>query len=588
MALFKIENLSFKYPEQKNAVLKHINLEIQEGSFVTLCGHSGCGKTTLLRHLKPALMPYGVKRGKIYFRGQALEDLDSRSQAMKLGYVLQNPDQQIVTDKVWHELAFGLENLGYDTQTIRLRVAEMASFFGITHWFHRSVSELSGGQKQLLNLAAIMAMQPEVLILDEPTAQLDPIAAKNFIEMLRRIHVELGITIILSEHRLEEVLPLSDELIIMDKGEKLIQGSVMEVGKFLKQERHTLFKAMPVAMQVAMSLISETKSIPVNNRMKQEIQLDSIVTVNEGRNWLRNWLNTYGITKEIAVREKNESLNKDILKEASLKEIHAQKVILKLQEVYFKYDKGTLDILKGLSYEIKRGQLYAILGGNGTGKTTTLSIMAGLYKPYRGKVKWMEKGIKTAMLPQNPQELFEWPTVREELLDMIKATSLKIPTQDREQEVDRRILEVARLLSIEALMDMHPYDLSGGQMQCVALAKILLLEPEVILLDEPTKGIDISLKEKLGGIFRKLVEKGMTIIMVSHDLDFCARYSDECALFFDGQIISSGKRHKFFLNNSFYTTAANRMSRGILEDCITGEEVTKACQTHLQEEGIDE
>ncbi|MBE6023894.1 MAG: ATP-binding cassette domain-containing protein [Cellulosilyticum sp.] len=568
MALFKIEDLSFKYPQQKDAVLKQIHLEIQEGSFVTICGESGCGKTTLLRHLKPALTPYGHRKGKIYFKNQPLESLDDRSQTMKLGYVLQNPEQQIVTDKVWHELAFGLENLGYDTQTIRLRVAEMANFFGITHWFHQSVSELSGGQKQLLNLAAIMAMQPEVLILDEPTAQLDPIAAKSFIEMLKRINVELGVTVILSEHRLEDVLPISSEVIVMEKGEKLIQETVVEVGRFLAKEGHKLFKAMPVAMQVSMAtsdVLNESASV---------------VTVRDGRNWLRKWLVVNDVTKGVEPKSRNNHL----LVEKTLEKTNVQEILLQLKEVYFKYDRADVDILKGLSYEIKKGKFYAIVGANGTGKTTTLSVIAGLYKPYRGKIKWAKKEIKKAMLPQNPQELFEWPTVREELIEMIKGKN----KQNLAQASEEKILEVARLLSITEVLERHPYDLSGGQMQCVALAKILLLEPEVLLLDEPTKGMDASFKEKLGDIFRILISRGMTLIMVSHDLDFCARYSDECALFFDGQVISSGKPHEFFSGNSFYTTSANRMSRDILEGCITSEEVIRACQTHLRGENIGE
>lgn len=573
MALFKIEDLSFKYPDRKEVILKQINLEIEEGSFVTICGKSGCGKTTLLRHLKPTLTPYGFRKGKIYFKGQPIEDLDQRSQTMKLGYVLQNPEQQIVTDKVWHELAFGLESLGYDNQTIRLRVAEMASFFGITHWFHRSIDKLSGGQKQILNLAAIMAMQPEVIILDEPTAQLDPIAAKNFIEMLRRIHTELGITIILSEHRLEEVLPITDELIVMEQGRKLVQETVAKAGRYLAESQHELFKAMPTAMQVAWYVT------------RQQEMANSVITVREGRNWLRHWLQT----KELALKEKVEcservddaSLSKrldkghfykgnaykdDFCKGSLKRSTQEQEVLLQLKEVYFKYDKTSEDILKGVSYCIKKGNFYAIVGGNGTGKTTTLSVIAGLYKPYRGKVKWYDKEIKVAMLPQNPQELFECSTVREELLEM-----------EREEKVQ----SIAELLAITELLETHPYDLSGGQMQCVALAKILLLEPEVLLLDEPTKGIDADFKEKLGELFTSLKARGMTLIMVSHDLDFCARYSDECALFFDGQVISSGSPKDFFSENSFYTTTANRMSRGIIDGCITSEEVISACQTHI-------
>lgn len=563
MALFKIEKFSFKYHDQAQEVLNQIDLEIEEGSFVTICGKSGCGKTTLLRQLKPILSPYGHSKGTIYFKGEPIDSLDQRTQVMKLGYVLQNPEQQIVTDKVWHELAFGLESLGYDTQTIRLRVAEMASFFGITHWFYRSVHELSGGQKQLLNLAAVMAMQPEVILLDEPTAQLDPIAAKNFIEMLRRIHTELGITIILSEHRLEEVLPLTDKLIVMEQGKVLANGSVAEVGTGLAQSEHELFMAMPTAFKVAWKVEGGKQN--------------HVITVSEGRHWLREW----NLRKQAAyhavvnakagLSEMPETIeSKSIKSESKENKTKENGVInlLELKEVYFRYEKNLEDILKAVSYTFHKGCIHAIVGGNGTGKTTTLTVIAGLNRPYRGKVQWNEKVSRIMMLPQNPGDLFELPTVREELREMLFEA----------QSTDEALLEkLISELELEELLEMHPYDLSGGQMQSVALAKILLLRPEVLLLDEPTKGLDEPFKMKLGKLFRKLADEGITIIMVSHDLDFCAKYSDECALFFDGSVISSGESKHFFLGNSFYTTAANRISRGIIEGCVTCEEVTKAC-----------
>lgn len=568
MALFKIEEFSFKYSDQTRDVLKQIDLEIEEGSFVTICGKSGCGKTTLLRQLKPILSPYGHSEGRIFFKGEPINQLDQRTQVMKLGYVLQNPEQQIVTDKVWHELAFGLESLGYDTQTIRLRVAEMASFFGITHWFYRSVHELSGGQKQLLNLAAVMVMQPEVILLDEPTAQLDPIAAKNFIEMLRRIHTELGITIILSEHRLEDVLPLTDKLVVMEQGKILASGSVEEVGTGLAQSAHELFRAMPTAFKVAWEV--------------EHGKQNHVITVGEGRRWLREWkLRNQAMPHEAASPKANlsempeirgEGSRKNEFKENKTKENEAIN-LLQLKEVYFRYEKNSEDTLKAVSHTFHKGRIHAIVGGNGTGKTTTLTIIAGLNKPYRGKAQWKEKVSRIMMLPQNPTDLFELATVREELREML----LESHNKERNKSDETLLKKLISELELEALLDMHPYDLSGGQMQSVALAKILLLRPEVLLLDEPTKGLDEPFKMKLGKLFRKLASDGITIIMVSHDLDFCAEYSDECALFFDGSVISSGETKHFFLGNSFYTTAANRMSTGIIEGCVTSEEVTRVC-----------
>ena len=186
MECFKIENLSFTYPTRNEKTLDGVDLEIMHGEFITVCGKSGCGKTTLLRMLKSSLSPHGTIEGRVLFDGVPLDSVSLRDQASKIGFVMQSPENQIVTDKVWHELAFGLESLGFSNGEIRTRVSEMASFFGISDWFHKNVSELSGGQKQLLNLASVMVMQPQVLVLDEPTSRLDPIAAGEFLKTLEK------------------------------------------------------------------------------------------------------------------------------------------------------------------------------------------------------------------------------------------------------------------------------------------------------------------------------------------------------------------------------------------------------------------
>ena len=268
MEIFTIKNLTFTYPERKKPVLDDISFDVVGGEFLAICGKSGCGKSTLLRHLKPCLTPHGECVGEIEFNNKALNEISERDQAQKIGYVLQNPDNQIVTDKVWHELAFGLESLGYDKENIRLRVAEMASFFGIENWFYKNVTELSGGQKQLLNLASIMAMQPDVLILDEPTAQLDPIAASDFLQTVAKINREIGTTVIITEHRMEDVFPMSDRVLVMDSGKVIMQDTPKIVGNKLKDMKHNMFLSMPTAMQ----LFAKVKS-----------DLPCPLTVREGR-----------------------------------------------------------------------------------------------------------------------------------------------------------------------------------------------------------------------------------------------------------------------------------------------------------------
>lgn len=554
MVQFEIKDLNFSYPTGKNRqVLKNINLTIEKGQYVTVCGRSGSGKTTLLKHLKTVLTPHGRRNGEIVFEGQKLENVDLRAQSYKIGYVMQNPDNQIVTDKVWHELAFGLESLGMDQKTIRLRVAEMASYFGIQNWFHKDVNELSGGQKQLLNLAAIMAMQPSVLILDEPTSQLDPIAASDFLNTVRKINRELQTTIIITEHRMEDIFYASDKVIVMENGEIIADDEPREIGKFLEKENNEMFCAMPTPMQVYYG---------VQNSLKCPL------TVREGGEWLSKLYEGKELIK-VAVSE-GEIFCEDDIEDAAVE----------IKEAWFRYEKNTPDVLKGVSLKVPKEKLYAIVGGNGTGKSTTLKVMAGICKTYRGKVfingKKLEKyrsgelfRNNLVMLPQDPQSLFAKKTVKEELEEMLS------------QKDDKQLAEIARICEIEELMKSHPYDLSGGEQQRVALAKILLTNPKIILLDEPTKGIDSFFKLKFAEVLKKLKKQGVTIIMVSHDIEFCAKHADIVSMFFDGNIVTSNTPNRFFSQNSFYTTAANRMSRHVFANAINTEDVIRLCQENL-------
>ena len=550
MAHFQIQDLSFSYPTAKGKEsLHHVNITIQKGEYVVLCGKSGSGKTTLLRQLKSVLAPHGKRSGEILFNGTPIEKVSQRDQSSKIGYVMQNPDDQIVTDKVWHELAFGLESLGCDQKTMRARVSEMACYFGIADWFHKDVATLSGGQKQLLNLASIMAMQPEVLILDEPTSQLDPIAASDFLNTVRKINIELGTTVIITEHRLEDIFPYADRAIVMDGGKVIADDTPRNIGKLLYEQKNDMFAAMPT---------------PVRVFYGAEGAGDCPLTVREGRNWLSN---TYSDPKVKALP-------------AEVLEDEVANPALSLKELWFRYEKDSPDVLRGVSSEVPKGSLYAIVGGNGAGKSTTLKAVCGICKPYRGKVKVFGKPIEKyksaelfddclAMLPQDPKSLFVKKTVREDLAEM---------TQD-----ERKIAEIAAICEIEGLLDSHPYDLSGGEQQRSALAKVLLTEPKLLLLDEPTKGIDSFFKEKLAAILCKLKEQAITIVMVSHDVEFCAKYADMVSMFFDGQILTTDTPRRFFGNNSFYTTAANRMSRHVFSMAVTAEDVIALCNQNREE-----
>ena len=541
MAHFALQNLTFSYPNSRGRTsLNDVTLSVERGEYVVLCGKSGSGKTTLLRHLKSVLTPHGKRTGSILFNGVPMEQVSQRDQAAKIGYVMQNPDDQIVTDKVWHELAFGLESLGCDQKTMRARVAEMACYFGIQDWFHRDVANLSGGQKQLLNLASIMAMQPEVLILDEPTSQLDPIAASDFLNTVRKINLELGTTVIITEHRMEDIFPYADRAIVMDGGKVIADDTPRNIGKLLYQQKNDMFTAMPTPVRVFYGAGGEG---------------ECPLTVREGRNWL---------SRAFPEPPKNNALPVEALPE------EVEDPALSLKELWFRYEKDSPDILRGVSAEVPTGSLYAIVGGNGAGKSTTLKAISGICRPYRGKVKVFGKPVEKyksgelfkgclAMLPQDPKSLFVKKTVREDLEEM---------TKDKE-----KIAEIAEICQITPLLDSHPYDLSGGEQQRAALAKVLLTQPKLLLLDEPTKGIDSFFKETFATILAQLKAQGITIVMVSHDVEFCARYADLISMFFDGQILTTDTPRRFFGNNSFYTTAANRMSRHVFSMAVTAEDV---------------
>ena len=584
MNLVEIKDFGFSYPESSRKVLEHVNLNIKEGTLNVIMGRSGCGKSTLLRQLKSVLAPAGEKEGEILYRNIPLRDTDHRTQSQEIGFVMQNPDNQIVTDKVWHELAFGLESLGYDNATIRLRVAEMASYFGIQKWFYKNVSELSGGQKQLLNLASVMAMHPSLLILDEPTSQLDPIAASDFLETVKKINRDIGTTVLLTEHRLQDIIPYADRVFVMDEGTLFLEGTPREIGTKLKEQHHGMFLSMPVPMQIYAGT---------------ESALTCPLTVSEGRQWIREYIEEKGIKKE-QIQQANQRLEKKGKKNENettgfFGHFKRQKEntppAIQMKDVWFRYEKDSPDVIQDLSLEVKKGEFYGLVGGNGTGKSTTLSLLGRVHQPYSGRIYLDGKDLRSfsdrelyggylGVMPQNPQSIFLKKTVLEDLYSVIggrkERPSSEYPISMKKEKAIEGIVSLTHL---EGLLNRHPYDLSGGEQQRLALAKVLLLRPKILLMDEPTKGMDAEYKEELGSILKKLQSHGMTIFMISHDVEFVAEYADTTGLFFEGNIVTSKKTRDFFAGNNFYTTAANRMARGLFPEAVTGKDVV-SCLTN--------
>ena len=541
MEILSIKDLTFSYPNKENFALQNVNLSINSGDFVVVCGQSGSGKTTLLRMLKKEIAPHGEKQGAVYYKGEDVEKLDDKISAQKIGFVFQKPDQQIVTDKVWHELAFGLESLGYDSDYIRLRVGEMANYFGITSLFRKKTTELSGGQKQLMNLASVMAMSPDVIILDEPTSQLDPITANDFITTLKKINDELGLTVIIIEHRLQEVFPIADKVAVMEDGKVICYDTPRNVCE--KLSNHPMSQGFPSAVRIW---------------QKSGSKGECPLTVKEGR----NFINLNFSERKLPLRNT----------------IPNTEDIITLKDVFFRYEKGGNDILSGTNLSIKKGEHFCILGGNGSGKTTTLKILAGLLKPYRGKViidnnKMTKKTtadfnrLGVAMLPQNPESVFLKSRVIDDYTELCKIKGIE------KSNYEDKINSIAEKLGIKDLLENHPYDLSGGEIQKCALGKVLISEPKILLLDEPTKGVDAYSKLSLSQILQEIKSDGVTIITVTHDVEFASIVADRCGLFFDGEVLSSLVPQEFFSKNNFYTTASSRISRDKFANAVTVDDV---------------
>ena len=537
MAQINCQQLSFAYPSMP-PLLQNISFTVEAGEWLTIVGASGSGKSTLLRLCKKELAPHGQKDGTITIDDVNVEELTSEQSARHIGFVQQNPETQIVTDKVWHELAFGLENLGVEQQTIRKRVAEIAHYFGIHRWFHDDTMHLSGGQKQLLNVASILAMQPNVLLLDEPTAQLDPIAAKSFLQTMKQLQQELGLTIVIVEHRLEDVFPLTDRVLVLEGGTVLYDGAPRQFAQAIS-ENSPLFETLPIATRLA---LGKTSELPF--------------TIHEGKRWVAEQLTDYT------------SFHED--------EQPTRNVILEARELAFRYDAGGTWIVKHFNAAIEAKEIFSIVGSNGSGKSTALKCITNMLQPQRGDVLLEGKPLKKykdaqlytqyfGILPQNPRVMFMHKTVEQELLHGVT-----------EEQQSRVHLYIERF-QIAHCLTRHPYDCSGGEQQKVALIKLLRYAPRILLLDEPTKGLDPYMKKELAKLLTELKEDGMTIVIVSHELEFCAHVSDRCSMFFDGQLLATQQPRTFFASNRFYTTAAHRLTYPHIDNAITFEDVASRC-----------
>lgn len=592
--IIQIRDLTFAYAAGDEPVLSDINIDIGSGEFVIIMGSSGSGKTTLLKMLKRNMIPAGRYSGRVYIYGKEADKLTDRENAAGIGYVSQDPDNQIVTDKVWHELAFGLENLGMDNVTIRKKVAEMSEYFGITGWYDREVSKLSGGQKQILNLASVMVMQPGILLLDEPTANLDPLAAIRFLDVVKRINQELGVTVVMVEHNLEHIYADADRIIAIDKGRVAANSSPKKAAADIIAAGSFLIEGLPVASRLyagynkknGNSVVSYNNvNIDSNNKDNHILSDEIPLTVKEGRRWYVNYKKVYGkditkdkdkinnfagksiindkVIKKDVLEEDNITGNKNkkrigFIKKNNLENKSSQKntdnienTVCQLKNVSYSYNKKLPYIIDGVDVSFKEGRITAILGGNGAGKSTMLKLIAGIIEPVRGKIISNKRII---MLPQDPKAVFTEVSVEEELAEVLmdKGNGIynNMPMEDKREIVEQIIEE----FGLNDIRKNNPYDISGGQQEKLAIAKVLLLKPEVLLLDEPTNGLDPYFKKTLGKLLKKINAGGVTIIIVSHDLEFVDSFCDDVIMLFDRKIAAQDSTHKFLRDNMFYTT----------------------------------
>lgn len=524
----EVQGLSFAYPGAEAPVLEGLDWRVPQGAFALLVGGTGSGKSTLLSLLKPEIAPAGERTGDARVLGENVADMDVRASAERVGYVFQDPENQIVCETVWHEMAFGLENLGMSRDEMRRRVAETSYFFGLEDWLHRDTDTLSGGRKQLLSLAAVLALRPRVLLLDEPTSQLDPVAEKSFLHALFRVNRELGCTVVVATHQPRPMLEYATCAYRIEGGRVCEVSDVASLG-----HREGLFSGEVPGWGAS----RRAKNGVFSSVSGQLGSLDSRGGAPGAKKGLKS--DKSGEFEAQILSQDDSGVPSRTGGRRILPKMHAGSATT-LSEGWFRYDRVSGWVLRGLDVTFSAGAVHAIVGGNGCGKSTMLSVLAKTVKLQRGH---MEHGAASAaLLPQNPKALLVAETVRDELMEWAS-------TCGYDENLAR---ERAASLGLSGLDGRHPYDLSGGQRQLLALAKLLLIGPELLLLDEPTKGLDLFSRRIIARALRDHAKVGGTVIMATHDLDFAEQVADDVAMMFDGEIACMEPPADFFADNVFY------------------------------------
>ena len=541
MEILSCKELNFAYSGSAGNTLDGVSFDVQTSQVVLVVGKTGSGKSTLLRLLKKEIAPVGEMSGEIKVNGKAQSELSLLESTQLISYVSQNPQTQTVTHNVSSELAFGLESLGIGKDEILGRVGEMAAYFGIEDIYSKRIDELSGGQKQLCCLCAALVQSPQILLLDEPAAQLDPIGTGKLFSVLRRLNSELGTTLIIAEHDVQGAFEFCDKIIVLDGGRAVCCN---DKESFLKAAAadESLRGYIPACARAVMPL---------------------------GRTAL-NVRQAKGIIEQVFRREDTKAPD-----EKPVRSDKAQYAVT-ARNVYFRYSREDRDVIKCLDMQVRQGEIFAAAGSNGCGKTTMLKVLSGIFRAWQGKVTIGGKNIRSykgnslyrgniAVMPQDPYDLFISRSVRAELEKVCRDMNDKGGYD-----------ELCEQFGVQGLLDMHPFDLSGGEIQKCAMVKLLLTKPQVLFLDEPSKALDPAAKKVLGETLQELSRQGRTIILATHDLEFAAQYAHTCALFFDGKVHSTAPSREFFARNSFYTTDASRIGRNVFPSAVTTDELESA------------
>lgn len=528
MEKYNISIDSFKYALSEKEALNNISLSVKEGEFVIIAGLSGSSKTTLIRMLKTSISPKGEFSGKIEFEGRNLNTVPFREQTEKIGYVNQFPDAQSVSDSVWHEISFGCENLGFPPQKIRMMCGETCAQLGISDLWNRKTDTLSGGEKQLVNLAAVIAMAPNTLLLDEPCSNLDPSSSEKFYDAVDKLNKEQGITVILSEHNPEYPLRFADRIIFLDSGK--ISGEAKPQNIMSTEDKTGFIKAVaPDSMKI------------LNPFLSGELPL----TVRDAENDIEKLLseNKISVSKSCFPKPENDSGQK-------------KEYAIKLKDVSFRYEKKGCNIIENTTLSVKKGKITALVGANGSGKSTLLKLCAKVYKPQSGK---LTVNGKTALLPQDPLSLFFKQTIED---------NLKISADEKE------VYEISEKFGIKNILSSNPFDVSGGEIQRAAAAKTFLAKPDILILDEPTKGMDKLFVSDFEKILRDFTDSGRTVLLVTHDMKFLSETADEICFFFDKNVSGLLGAREFLYESRFFTTDACKIMRKY-NDAVTADEALK-------------